>query len=111
MGKTATSGTTNPLPSLIRANAWDAGNASMRKAGRKVWSRKDFNAAGDEQERLIRACYVRATDTDPREAYCRFGYAEAMQKAGLLTVSTKRFHETLDEAYAAYIASLSQVAA
>lgn len=111
MPKTSTSGGMNPLPSLIRARAWDAGNAHMRAAGRSIWSRADYDAAGAEQERLLRACYDRATDTDPREAYCRFGYAEAMQKAGLLTLTTKHFHETLDASYAAYVASLDQVAA
>jgi hypothetical protein len=111
MAKTATTSSMNPLPSLIRASAWDAGNAHMAKAGRKIWSRADYSAAGDEQERLLRACYERAADTDPREAYCRFGYAEAMEKAGMLTVYTKRFHEVLDASYAAYVASLQQEAA
>lgn len=111
MPKQSSSGSTNPLPSLIRASAWDAGCESMRAAGRKVWSADDRDAAGDEQERLIRACFVRATDTDPREAYCRFGYAEAMEKAGMLTGYTKRFHEELDASYEAYVASLQQEAA
>lgn len=111
MPKTSTSGGTNPLPSLIRASAWDAGNAHMRAAGRSIWNRADYNAAGAEQERLLRVCYDRAADADAREAYCRFGYAEAMEKAGMLTLSTKRFHETLDASYAAYVASLDQVAA
>lgn len=111
MPKTSTTYGMNPLPSILRAAAWDAGNIRARKAGRTKWTRGDLEAAGDEQERLIRALFARATDTDPREAYCRFGHAEAMQKAGLLTVSTKRFHEEVDASWAAYVASLDQVAA
>lgn len=101
---------TNPLPSLIRASAWDAGNQSMRTAGRTIWSADDADAAGAGQERLIRACYEREADTDHREAYIRFGFAETMEKAGLLTLTTKRFHEVLDEAYAAYLASFEVAA-
>lgn len=111
MADQRTSGTMNPLPSLIRASAWDAGNDAMRAAGRKVWAAKDRDAAGECQERLIRACFARAADTDPREAYIRFGYAEAMEKAGMLTLYTKSFHDVLDASYAAYVASLDQQAA
>ena len=111
MPKTATTQGMNPLPSLIRASAWDAGNEHMRAAGRSIWNRADYNAAGEAQERLLRACYDRDTDTDPREAYCRFGYAEAMQTAGLLTLTTKDFHGVLDAAYAEYKAKFGQVAA
>jgi hypothetical protein len=38
---------------LARAAATDAGNASMRKAGRKAWSREDLNASVREFDRLI----------------------------------------------------------
>lgn len=110
MPKSSTSGTTNPLPSLIRASAWDAGNQSMRDAGRAVWSADDRDAAADCQERLIRACFARDTDTDERMAYVRFGYAEAMQKAGLLTLSTKNFHAVVDEHFDAYCASFEEAA-
>lgn len=110
MTKQSTSGKTNPLPSLIRASAWDAGNANMRAAGRKVWAYEDRIAAGDCQERLIRACFVRETDTDPRTAYVRFGYAEAMEKAGMLTITTKDFHGELDASYDAYCASFEAAA-
>ena len=34
------------------AAAWDAGNRSMRKAGREVWNEDDYNAACAEFERL-----------------------------------------------------------
>lgn len=37
---------------VIYAAARDAGNRSMRKAGRSVWSEADFNAAADEFARL-----------------------------------------------------------
>ena len=46
----------NPRPkmteSLARAAATDAANARMRKAGRKVWNRADYNFAVREFERL-----------------------------------------------------------
>ena len=38
---------------LARAAATDAGNRSMRKAGRKVWSQDDADAAADEYNRLV----------------------------------------------------------
>lgn len=37
---------------LIYAAARDAGNRSMRKAGRSVWSADDFDAAASEFARL-----------------------------------------------------------
>lgn len=40
---------------LINARGWDAGNESMRKAGRAVWSRTDYNAAAREANRLFKA--------------------------------------------------------
>lgn len=110
-GRQSSSGAMNPLPSLIRASAWDAGNQSMRAAGRTIWAAEDRDAASDCQERLIRACFGRADDTDPREAYCRFGFAEAMEKARALSLTTKNFHAVLDAAYAQYVASFDQVAA
>lgn len=110
MPKQSTSGTMNPLPSLIRASAWDAGNANMRAEGRSIWAYEDRIAAGDCQERLIRACFVREDDTDPRAAHVRFGYAEAMEKAGMLTLATKDFHGVLDAAFDAYCASFEVAA-
>jgi len=38
---------------MCYATARDAGNRSMRKAGRKVWAQTDYNAACAEFERLI----------------------------------------------------------
>lgn len=43
---------TTLTPALIRAAATDAGNRSMRAAGRKVWSAEDYDAACAEFERL-----------------------------------------------------------
>lgn len=40
---------------LINAAGWDAGNASMRKAGRSVWSRADYNAAARKANQLFKA--------------------------------------------------------
>lgn len=37
---------------LARAAAWDEGNRSMRRAGRKVWNVDDWNAAAAEYARL-----------------------------------------------------------
>ncbi len=37
---------------LAHAAATDAGNASMRKAGRTCWNEQDYNAAVAELERL-----------------------------------------------------------
>jgi hypothetical protein len=72
-----------PLPSLIRASAWDAGNFSMQKAGRTKWSRKDANAAAETQDRLIKATFGVAGE-DERTAFIRFGIAEQLQKQGVL---------------------------
>ncbi len=45
-----------PKPTLTmeiaRALAWDAGNRSMREAGRTAWNEQDYAAACDEFERL-----------------------------------------------------------
>lgn len=102
----ASSGKMNPLPSLLRASAQDAGNVSMRKAGRKVWSRADLEAAADELSNLIATCYGEGV-----VGSIRFGYAEAMQKAGLLTIATKDFFGTFNAAFADYEASFDRVVA
>lgn len=39
-------------PAIIRAASHDAGNRSMRAAGRQSWSEEDWNAACAEYERL-----------------------------------------------------------
>lgn len=77
-----------PLPSFIRASAWDAANASMRKGGRQRWSRADYNAAARTQERLVRACYARPSDSDDQLCFVRFSIAEAMERAGRFTIGT-----------------------
>lgn len=42
---------------LARAAATDAGNRSMRKAGRTKWDADDFNAAAQEYDRLLTQKY------------------------------------------------------
>jgi hypothetical protein len=37
---------------LARAIAWDAGNRSMRKAGRSAWDEADWNVAAETARRL-----------------------------------------------------------
>ena len=72
-----------PRPSLIRASATDAGNFSMRKAGRKVWSRKDYNEAASTHNRLVKACF--GLEGEPEYmAAVRFGFAEKLEQAGVL---------------------------
>ena len=38
---------------IAHAIGQDAGNRSMRKAGRKVWNRKDYNKAAETMSRLL----------------------------------------------------------
>jgi hypothetical protein len=72
-----------PVPSWIRASAWDAGNMHMRKAGRAKWNIDDWNVAAATQDRLIKGCYGRASDhNEPNLCYIRFSLAEQMEKAG-----------------------------
>jgi hypothetical protein len=87
-----------PLPSLIRAAAWDAGNRSMAKAGRKVWSRADYNAAALFQNETIARCYG-----DGPTGFIKFSLAEAMQNVGILHIGmkSKAFFKAIDAAYAA----------
>jgi len=46
-----------PTPIMTTALAWaaatDAGNRSMREAGRTAWSAEDYAAAAEELHRLI----------------------------------------------------------
>jgi len=84
----AKSNAMNPLPSLIRASAWDAGDRSMRAGNRKAWSRKDYNAAAREQDRLIKGCYGRPTDTDERMACIRFSVATELQHKRMFDLSS-----------------------
>lgn len=59
-----------PNMTLTRQMAYDAGrdagNRSMRHAGRSAWSEADWNVAAEEHERLIeasaRADHASATD-------------------------------------------------
>lgn len=79
----------NPLPSLIRASAFDAANAQMRKACRKAWSEADADLAAETQERLIRSCYGRPGDNQPDMCYIRFGVAEQLERAGEFGLTSK----------------------
>lgn len=73
-----------PLPSVIRASAWDAGNAHMHRAGRTKWAWDDFTAASAEHERLVAVSYARPND-QRHHRYVRFQIAEQMERAGLFT--------------------------
>jgi hypothetical protein len=44
---------TEPTYKLAHAAAWDAGNRSMRQAGRREWSSEDLAAASDEFFRIL----------------------------------------------------------
>lgn len=74
-----------PLPSLIRASSWDAGNFSMQAGKRTKWSRKDYNAAAETQNRLVKATFGLPGE-DERTAFLRFGIAEQLQKQGVLHI-------------------------
>lgn len=73
-----------PLPSSIRASAWDAGNAHMHRAGRTKWAWDDFTAASAEHERLVAVSYARPSD-QRHHRYVRFQIAEQMERAGIFT--------------------------
>ena len=87
-----------PLPSLIRASAWDAGNASAQRACRKVWSRADYNAAARTQNRLVSAVYGKGP-----KGCIKFSIAEQMERAGMLSLTMKatEFFDTINAAYEA----------
>lgn len=40
-------------PKLAHVAGTDAGNASMRKAGRKIWNADDYNAASRVENELL----------------------------------------------------------
>lgn len=44
-------------PNLAYASGMDAGNSSMRKAGRKRWNQQDKNTAAQETNRLLGILY------------------------------------------------------
>jgi hypothetical protein len=86
-----------PLPSSIRASAWDAGNAHMHKAGRTKWAWDDFTAASAEHERLVAVSYARPND-QRHHRYVRFQIAEQMERAGLFTSTSSMadIHRQID---------------
>lgn len=86
-----------PLPSLLRASAWDTGNDHMRQHGRKKWDEDDYNAAAGEQNRLVATCYGEGP-----MGCIKFAIATQLEKAGLLTIglSDADFFGLLEDAYA-----------
>ena len=54
---------------IARAAAQDAGNRSMRKAGRTQWNEEDFNAAAQEYERL----WPSSTGNNPAPEFDQWG--------------------------------------
>lgn len=97
----------NPLPSLIRASAWDAGNLNMYNAGRTKWDWNDFTVASAEHERLLGLAYARPND-QRHDRYLRFQIAEQMERAGLFTQASAMadIHRQIDLA----LASLNEAA-
>ncbi|WP_020696569.1 hypothetical protein [Reyranella massiliensis] len=91
----------NPLPSLIRASAWDAGNHNMHNAGRSKWDWNDFTVASAEHERLVGLAYARPND-QRHDRYIRFQIAEQMEQAGLFTSTSLMtdIHRQIDQAMA-----------
>lgn len=51
-------------PELARAAGWDAGNRSMRAAGRKAWNEEDYQAAVDTENRLMQPLCIRCGEED-----------------------------------------------
>jgi len=51
-------------PQIAYAAGQDAGNRSMRKAGRTKWNRTDYNAAAHETNRLMAALFTSAGHPD-----------------------------------------------
>lgn len=84
-----------PLPSLIRASAWDAGNSSMRAGGRTKWSRKDWNVSASTLERLVTAAYGEGP-----VGCIKFQLAEQLEKARILRIGMtfKQFVAAFDKA-------------
>jgi hypothetical protein len=89
-----------PLPSLIRASAWDAGNASMRAVGRVVWSQDDADAASGALTRLVAATYG-----EGRIGFIRFGFAEEAERLGLLRIGMRMREFT--RAYNDFVAGMN----
>ena len=48
-------GTMKTTYKLAMAAGWDAGNRSMRKAGRTAWNHEDYKAAAEVVARLLMA--------------------------------------------------------
>jgi hypothetical protein len=50
---------------IARAIGLDAGNASMRRAGRSQWNEDDFNAASAAYQRAMRLIRIMAKERAP----------------------------------------------
>lgn len=72
----------NPLPSLLRASAFDAANMNMRANGRTKWNDDDWNVMCDTQDRLVAGCYGKIGDNQPNMKFIRFQIAEHAEKLG-----------------------------
>lgn len=106
MPRNTASATTNPLPSLIRASAWDEGNRSMQRAGRKVWSRADYNVAARKQNELVIATHGRWFDREGSKLpFIRFQIAEQMERSGHFTVTSK-YADICEDIDASLVASI-----
>jgi len=71
-------------PETAKAAAWDAGNASMRKAGRTLWNVEDMKAASQELVRLMH----KVEPDNPT------WWTEEERNAGVATESRSRLRES-----------------
>lgn len=78
----------NPLPSLLRASAFDAGNMHMRANGRAKWNDDDWNVMCDTQDRLITGCYGKPGDNEPQMKFIRFQIAEQAERRGEINLQS-----------------------
>lgn len=51
-------------PEVAHAAGWDAGNRSMRAAGRTRWSEDDWNTAARETNRLMALLFEEIPQTE-----------------------------------------------
>jgi len=72
-------------PETAKAAAWDAGNASMRKAGRTSWNEEDMMAADQEMARLMR----KVEPDNPT------WWTDEERNAGVATESRSRLRESM----------------
>lgn len=77
---------------IAHAAGMDAGNASMRKAGRRVWSIEDRDVAARETNRLLDLM----PDAEPTEpaAWGRWAAAQGMGRGDAQDIAQARFMGT-----------------